>query len=300
MEVETVLVPVDGSDEASDAGDEMVVSRAAIPIHHAGTVYGVLVVYSERSRAFEDDERDLFDRLGAVIGHAITANERKQALMNESVTQLEFLVEDAFDSLGVAAEMEGRIVFEQVVQIGEGEYIEYGTVTAAAMDALDQFVAGIPYLEEVSVADRTADESRFEVTATEPPAISIVAENGGLFRELTIEDDELRMVVDVPTGTDIQAFVDTVEAAYPDTDIVSKRQQAGVDRSVDAMGDVASDQLTEKQRSALEAAYYGGFFEWPRESSGEEVAESMGVSAPTFHQHLRAAEQKLLDTVFEE
>jgi PAS domain S-box-containing protein len=56
--------------------------------------------------------------------------------------------------------------------------------------------------------------------------------------------------------------------------------------------------LTERQRTAVETTYYAGFFEWPRESTGEEVAESLGISAPTFHKHLRVAERKLLAARF--
>ncbi|WP_458210705.1 helix-turn-helix domain-containing protein [Haladaptatus sp. NG-SE-30] len=48
--------------------------------------------------------------------------------------------------------------------------------------------------------------------------------------------------------------------------------------------------LTDRQSEALETAYWSGFFEWPRESNGQEIAESLGVSQPTFNRHLRAAE----------
>lgn len=37
-----------------------------------------------------------------------------------------------------------------------------------------------------------------------------------------------------------------------------------------------------------------GFFEWPRNSTGEEVADALGISQPAFLQHLRAAERKLV------
>ena len=37
-------------------------------------------------------------------------------------------------------------------------------------------------------------------------------------------------------------------------------------------------------------------FEWPRESSGEAVADSLGVTLPTVHQHRRTAEPRLLAT----
>jgi predicted DNA binding protein len=50
---------------------------------------------------------------------------------------------------------------------------------------------------------------------------------------------------------------------------------------------------------ALRTAFVGGFFEWPRRSSGEEIAAVMGISQSTFLQHLRAAHKKLLSSLFE-
>ncbi|PSQ51816.1 hypothetical protein BRD20_09415 [Halobacteriales archaeon SW_8_65_20] len=47
-------------------------------------------------------------------------------------------------------------------------------------------------------------------------------------------------------------------------------------------------------------AYNAGFFEWPRELSGDEMAELLDVSAPTFHQHRRAALATLLGVVFDD
>ncbi|MEA5408771.1 helix-turn-helix domain-containing protein [Haloarculaceae archaeon H-GB2-1] len=57
--------------------------------------------------------------------------------------------------------------------------------------------------------------------------------------------------------------------------------------------------MTEKQRTALETAYFGGYFAWPtRDSTAEDVAESLHVAPQTFHQHLRVAQAKLLDAFF--
>ncbi|WP_234403482.1 helix-turn-helix domain-containing protein [Halarchaeum acidiphilum] len=53
--------------------------------------------------------------------------------------------------------------------------------------------------------------------------------------------------------------------------------------------------LTDKQLQALRTAYVNGYFEWPRETTGEDVASELGVSGPTFHQHLRKALARLLD-----
>jgi predicted DNA binding protein len=55
-----------------------------------------------------------------------------------------------------------------------------------------------------------------------------------------------------------------------------------------------ADELTDRQLAVLRAAYQAGFFEWPRDASGEEVAESLDIAAPTFHQHLRKAEKAII------
>jgi predicted DNA binding protein len=57
--------------------------------------------------------------------------------------------------------------------------------------------------------------------------------------------------------------------------------------------------LTDRQRTALETAYYAGYFEWPRGTTAEELADVMDVAGPTFHQHLRAAHRNLLDRLVE-
>ncbi|MFB6154095.1 MAG: GAF domain-containing protein, partial [Halodesulfurarchaeum sp.] len=46
-------------------------SVAAVPIGHEGDLYGLLAIYASRPEAFGPEERDLLERLGVDIGHAI-------------------------------------------------------------------------------------------------------------------------------------------------------------------------------------------------------------------------------------
>ena len=52
--------------------------------------------------------------------------------------------------------------------------------------------------------------------------------------------------------------------------------------------------LSERQREAFELAHDRGYYEWPRNVSGTELAAESGVSKATFLEHLRKAEAKLL------
>jgi len=55
--------------------------------------------------------------------------------------------------------------------------------------------------------------------------------------------------------------------------------------------------LTDRQKMTVDTVVECGFFKWPREHTGVEVAEKMGISQPTFNKHLRATERKILRQV---
>lgn len=55
--------------------------------------------------------------------------------------------------------------------------------------------------------------------------------------------------------------------------------------------------LTDRQELVVQSAYHAGYFDWPREATGEETADSPGIAAPTFHQHLRKVEARLFEAL---
>lgn len=67
---------------------------ATVPLTFEGVRYGVLTLFSVRSDAFTGYERTVLEGLGRTVGHAISAIERKQALVDDSFTELEIRVPD--------------------------------------------------------------------------------------------------------------------------------------------------------------------------------------------------------------
>jgi predicted DNA binding protein len=63
--------------------------------------------------------------------------------------------------------------------------------------------------------------------------------------------------------------------------------------------DDAGVRLTDRQYEVVEHAIESGYFEWPREVTSEELAESMDISRATLLEHLRKAESKLLSDALE-
>lgn len=52
--------------------------------------------------------------------------------------------------------------------------------------------------------------------------------------------------------------------------------------------------LTERQKSALLLAQERGWYSWPRKTDLSELAGAMGISIPTFREHLKRAEGKVM------
>ncbi|MFC4246601.1 PAS domain S-box protein [Natribaculum luteum] len=275
-------------------------SSAAIPIVHEGTLYGVLNVYAERPYAFTDDERTVISQLGEIVGHAIAAVERKRALTSDQVVELEFQIRDFFEAFDVSASTDERITFDQTVPVADGEYLVYGTATDDGMSAVEALVEQLPQWDGVSVIDERFGEIQFELRLSEPTILSTVASHGGSVSQSAIEDGDYRMTVHLPQGANVRQVIETIEEAYPAIEPLARRQVARSSDIPRLVKQAWMDELTDRQRTALETAYFAGFFEWPRNSSGEDVADSLDITSATFHQHVRAAERKLFDALFEE
>jgi PAS domain S-box-containing protein len=273
-------------------------SSAAIPIAHDGTIYGVLNVYADRRQAFERKERDVIAQLGEVVGHAIAATERKQALMSDEVTELAFSVPAMLSSVGVDPTTDGQISFDYAVPTGNEGFLQYGTVDTVALPTLEALVERLPHFESVRIIDDAVDPARFELRLSAPPVVSAVASHGGYVQQSTIEGGEFRMTIHLPTTVTARRVIDAVREAYPTAQLLRRRQITRSDDTLTRVHRVMTHELTDRQRAVLETAVYSGFFNWPRDASGAEIAATLGVSAPTFHQHLRIAQRKLFDSVF--
>lgn len=63
-------------------------------------------------------------------------------------------------------------------------------------------------------------------------------------------------------------------------------------------GASALDSLTERQRRIVETAYAMGYYDVPRETSSEAIAEAVGLDSSTVAEHIQRAERNLMEQIF--
>ena len=272
-------------------------SSAAIPITYENSVYGVLNVYSDRPYAFEGEERAVISQLGEVMGHAIAAASHKRALMSDEAVELELRLRNIFEGFDVPVDPAGTITFDHVVPVGSDAFVVYGTATDEAVESVRALVETLPHWEAVQFRSE-GDPVRFELQLSEPPILSIVAAYGGSLERAVIEGGNYTMRLRFGLDVDVRQVTDAFAEAYPTIELLSRRE---VSQRAESDGDRQGDPLvalTDRQQTALDLAVHSGFFEWPREVTGEELAATMDIAPATFHQHLRGAEKKLLSSVY--
>ncbi|MCT9095479.1 bacterio-opsin activator domain-containing protein [Haloarchaeobius sp. HME9146] len=272
-------------------------SAAAIPLVYDDVVYGCLCVYAPEPFAFEALERTVLAELGETVGHAIRAAETRKALVTDTRTELTFAVTDPDEFLvQIAHETDATLELTGTVSNPDGSVSELFAVRGEALEDLDDLVETAPAQVEI-LAERDA-ESLVRVVVDGDSVVETIADVGGSVRTVRVSDGECRIVADVPTDTAVSRVLERVSEVL-EVELLSQREvERGTRTDVGYRADIEQS-LTDRQLEVLETAYRAGFFDWPRETSGDQMADLLGVTPPTFHQHIRVAERKLLESLFE-
>ncbi|SEP72493.1 bacterio-opsin activator domain-containing protein [Natrinema salaciae] len=277
-------------------------SALSVPISSGAFHHGTLTVYAGRPSAFDERTRRVCTHLASIAGSAIGALRTKAALLADRVTELEVVCRDDAEPLSAIAHRLGeRLDVRAVVPRSSGGSTVFCSVAAAESAAVRAPIESLPAVDSVSIVGQENGDPVLEIVlpaATAPPIARTVADHGGVLRSVTPVDERTRLAIDLGDPIGVRPFVQALERVHPGTELLARRERDRSPRSARVV-DALIDELTDQQRRTLEAAYYGGFFEWPREHTGEEVAESLGISQPTFSRHLRTAERKLFELLFD-
>ncbi|MFB6135157.1 MAG: bacterio-opsin activator domain-containing protein [Halobacteriaceae archaeon] len=275
-------------------------AAVAIPLAHDDTVHGVLTIYATEQDAFDELEVTVLEELGDTIGYAVHALERRAALVGDSAVELEFRVGDlSRPLLGFVDGSLGAFELESVVQRADGHLHVFFTVEDAAPDAVREAAAASPVVLDSHVVTATETSGVYECALADASPLPRIVDRGVNLHTLRVEDGAASVGLRVPETADVRDFVEAFEEAYGEVDLVSRREVDRPVMSAEEFRNTVRDRLSERQGEVIETAYFSGFFEWPRDCSGQEVAEILGVTQPTVTRHIRAGERELFGLLYD-
>ena len=293
--------PASGSDGAKRGDDERESDvLLAVPIGHGDATYGALCLVADDEKV-EDAELTAASVLGRCLGWGVTAGRWRDLLHSDAVTEVEFhtSAEDAFLA-GASAALGCRIELASAVTVSEAASRCYLDIDGAGPQAVADAAATVEGVSETRVIETRANGCTVSVRVSGGSLVRALTEHGATVRDATAAEGRVRVVADLPDGTDVRPIADGLRATYPDVGLVSKESRTRSSLTDSTLREGVTDRLTDRQWATLSAAYHSGYFDWPRGSTAEEVADAMDVSSPTFHNHLRKAQRALLDTLFED
>lgn len=217
------------------------------------------------------------------------------------VVEVEFSVRDTtYPFVGASAAESCTFELAKFLPRGDGRYAEFFNVTGVRPSRIVGFAAAHE-TADVSLLDEYDRGGFFEFEVDEfCPAVRL-AELGALPRAVSSTDGDGRIVAGIPPRCDSSELVETFLEETAESNLVCKREKDSISPifTSSTVHSVLRTQLTDRQRELLQAAFEAGYYSWPRECTGEELAETFDISSATFSEHIHAAERNLLCALFD-
>lgn len=276
--------------------------RAAgcLPLRYNDVCYGVLSLYSEEPDAFDETTKrhlvGLSDTLAAVLHNietqtVLSSDKRLQVkvqLFGANYYLRELLSRATSDGDDI------RVTVHETLPYGDERVIQFVSFDGVDADAMIETASDTEAIDDVTaVSDGTGD--RLQLIHGEHTPETTLAELGVSVESTNVTVDRTDVLIEVPTKRMLRTAIEALESLGDHVSVLSCTEAGLTERQTneEPMAD-----LTDRQKTVLQAAYHQGYFEQPRTASAKDVARSLDISHPTFLEHLRIAQGKLYDSYF--
>lgn len=218
-----------------------------------------------------------------------------------TVCEVEFGLQDSrYPFVGISENESCRLDLAEMVPRPDGRCAEYFQVRGVAPARAAACVATEEAVEATIVTEYDDGGCLEFLVSGDCPAHRL-AELGALPREVCGKEGDGRLTAEIPSTKNPSDVIATFLNEHPDATLLAKRKKKGIaPRFADSgVRELLHDHLTDRQREILRRAFEEGYYDWPRECTGEEIAAELGISSATFSEHIRVAERKLLAVLFD-
>lgn len=278
---------------------------AFVPIGNEGdgVIERVCCLQTTRSTAFDKRERQQLRELGTRLGADKQAIEVAQLAHADRRTELEFrCTSDTIPAIEVSDALGCRLELQEITLGPAGSVISRfsvdGVSPARCRNRLE--AAGV---QSVRILDSTNEHGSIECHSHKngPCPLVTLTNSGAAVQSAVFEFGVGTVTAQTTPEANTRAIVEAFQAAIPESDFLStemvttRSSHLSGTRPLHPLG-----QLTDRQQEVLEAATDAGYFESPRRTSAQTLADSLGITPATFYQHLRKAHQNLLTGLLSE
>lgn len=269
-----------------------------VPVRSNTSTYAVVVIGLPGTDALGRRDRPVLAALGRIVGTAIAALERHQLLVADNVVQLDFQVSGADRPLcHVANALEAGVSLVGSALGGTDTAVMIRT--PADPEEVAEAVADQYSISDSSIITAEDSETLFEIEPVTETIAEIAADCGGRVTAADRDAAGIRVSIDLAPFVEVRSFVYRFQNRVPGAELVTVRNRDRPPGTAPEFRSGVTEALTDRQFEALRRAFYGGFYDDNRSTTGDELAKSMDVTRATFHQHRRAAERKLLAAFFD-
>lgn len=271
-------------------------SGVGVPLADGDILHGICTVYSRTPDAFSDTAVSILNNTATHVAASITRLNERNTITSDNPTEAVFELRLETDTETVAAALatalDTPVVIKQLSKRAQNSHhvhclIENEEVTP---DTVTTCAADIPQITSISPV-ATGDTTVYEFTTVNAPLLTKLTEIDAVFRSFTMTDSSAKLALVIPDDQPADILTTHVRQLFPNARLVAKTQSPSDDTLPWVKS--LSDDLTETQLDTLKTAYYSGYFDNPREQSGTEIADSLGISQPTFSNRLRRAQRAL-------
>ena len=243
------------------------------------------------------NERGDVDYIVVGIEDATALKDREDKLTSEETRLVELSSEQLFEPFMAATDSEFQIDIDEVMRLPDGTALEYFTATGIPTKALHDVFAQDSTVLDTKLLKSTDEVCRLEVHVEGLTVPLVFDQLGGQVISLikAQSDGSAMLTGELPGDLDLRTALGEIRRVHSDIEVVSH----DLDYTPRLLYNIVEDVLTKKQLEAVQMAYYGGYFETPRASSGDELADRLGITRQTYNRHLRKAEQAVFEQLFE-
>ncbi|AHF99539.1 histidine kinase [Halostagnicola larsenii XH-48] len=270
----------------------------AVPLVYDEFMYGVLTLYGAQFEAFDETVRSTLAELGETIAYAIDTVKRTSPMAKTDRTEIELEIDDGSVLNAIADAFAVDVRVEGAIPQADGSTIVFIRTVHTAGELEWSSLEGV---RDVSVIAETDDSATVQIHLEDEFFGTVVETNGGVLRAFRTDDSGTRATIDVPNSVDVREVISGINRRGFSSTMLSRHDRQSEERP--AIGTNSRkpllDEFTDRQREVVQTAFHSGFFEWPRRTTGEDVAASLDISPPAFHKHVRSTEQTVFSSLFD-